>query len=390
MPAPPSGDAPSTAPSADPPSTDAPNIWRRWILPGLFVIALFVVVFTRGHDDATPARSITTFTGPTMGSTYAVKVVTGPLDPKSHQTIERAIAETLASIDLSMSTWRPDSELSRFNTAQTTDPVVISAPLQAVIGEAIRIGQLSGGAFDVTVGPLVNAWGFGPAGEQSPPDEATLAALRARVGLDKLVLDPAAGTLRKTRPDVYVDLSAIAPGHGVDRIALALEALGYDEYLVEISGELRARGHNADDEPWRVGIERPASLPDADARAIREVITLDDASLATSGDYRNYYERDGKRLSHTIDPRTGRPIEHRLASVSVVTARSSTADALATALNVLGPDEGFAFAEAQGLAALFIVRAPDGTFSERVTAAFAAMRVPGTTAPAPGKPGSQP
>lgn len=403
MPAPPSaGDAPSTdAPSTDAPSTDAPstdatspdapNIWRRWILPGAFVLALFVVVFTRGHESATPARSITTFAGPTMGSTYTVKVVTGPLDPKSHQTIERAIAETLTSIDASMSTWRADSELSRFNTAQTTDPVAISAPLQAVIGEALRIGALTGGAFDVTVGPLVNAWGFGPAGEQSPPDEATLTALRARVGLDKLVLDPAAGTLRKTRADVYVDLSAIAPGHGVDRLALALEALGYTEYLVEISGELRARGHNADDEPWRVGIERPASQPDSEARAIREVITLDDASLATSGDYRNYYERDGKRLSHTIDPRTGRPIEHRLASVSVVTARSSTADALATALNVLGPDDGFAFAQAQGLAALFIVRAPDGAFGERVTASFAALRVPGTaaapgTATAPGEP----
>lgn len=373
---------PPPPPASD---TEAPNVWRRWILPGLFVIALFVVVFTRGHEDATPPRSVTTFTGSTMGTTYAIKVVTGPLDPKSHATIEAAIAETLEAVNASMSTYRKDSELSRFNAAASTEPVAVSEPLRAVIAEALRVGELSVGAFDVTVGPLVNAWGFGPDGEQSPPDEPTLTALRERIGLDKLTLDPTTGTLRKARPDVYVDLSAIAKGHGVDRVAQAIEALGYREYLVEIGGELRARGHNAEDVPWRVGIEKPED----DTRDIREIIALDDTALATSGDYRNYYERDGKRLSHTIDPRTGRPIEHRLASVSVISARCSTADALATALNVLGPDAGFALAEARAIPALFIVRTPDGGFTERVTAPFDALRrashspAPAATTPAP-------
>lgn len=370
-PPPPAGDA------------EAPSVWRRWIFPGLFVIALFVVVFTRGRDDATPPRSVTTWQGPTMGTTYAIKIVTGPLDPKSHGTIQAAIDDTLEAVNASMSTYRKDSELSRFNAAPSTEPIAVSEPLHAVIGEALRVGELSGGAFDVTVGPLVNAWGFGPDGEQRPPDEATLTALRERVGLDKLTLDAAAGTIRKARPDVYVDLSAIAKGHGVDRVAQAIEALGYREYLVEIGGELRARGHNADDVPWRVGIEKP----DDDARDIREIIALDDTALATSGDYRNYYERDGKRLSHTIDPRTGHPIEHRLASVSVVSARCSTADALATALNVLGPDAGFALADARGIPALFIVRTPDGGFTERATAPFEELRR-ATAAPAPAAPAS--
>lgn len=349
-------------------------MWRRWVLPALFVGALFVVTFTRGRDDAPTPRAVTTFAGATMGTTYAVKIVTGPLDPKSHQLIDAAITDTLDAVNASMSTWRKDSELSTWNAAESTQARPATAPLRAVLSEAARVGAASGGAFDVTVGPLVNAWGFGPDGEQQAPDEATLTALRARVGLDTISVDDVAGTVRKTRPDVYVDLSAIAKGHGVDRLAEAIDALEYDEYLIEIGGELRARGRNADGVAWRVGIEKPEPGVDPTSRPLREVVALDDAALATSGDYRNYYERDGVRLSHTIDPRTGRPITHRLASVSVITERCATADAFATALNVLGPDAGYALAEREGLAALFIVRGADGGFTERVTPAFEAIR----------------
>lgn len=357
-----------------PPPEPAPNVWRRWVLPALFVGALFVVTFTRGRDGAPASRTVTTFAGATMGTTYAVKIVTGPLDPKSHQLIDATIGDTLEAVNASMSTWRRDSELSTWNAAESTEARPATAALRAVLSEAARIGASSDGAFDVTVGPLVNAWGFGPDGEQKAPDEADLAALRARVGVDKVIVDEAAGTVRKTRPDVYVDLSAIAKGYGVDRLAEAVEGLDYDEYLVEIGGELRGRGKNADGVAWRVGIEKPEPDADPTSRPIREIVALDDAALATSGDYRNYYEREGVRLSHTIDPRTGRPITHRLASVSVITDRCSTADAYATALNVLGPDAGYTLAEREQLAALFVVRTADGTFTERVTPAFEALR----------------
>lgn len=360
--------------------TDTPQVsaLRRWILPGLFVAGLFVAVFVRrpGPEDD---RAITEITGLTMGTSYAVKVVTGPMPVADQQALQRAIEDTLAAVNGAMSTYQPDSELSTLNAAPTTDAAPASAPLRAVLTEALRIGRLSGGAFDVTVGPLVNAWGFGPDGEQTPPDAEAVAALRARVGLDKVAVVGEA--VQKARPDVYVDLSAIAKGHGVDRIAQTLEARGHTEYLVEIGGELRARGRNHAGLHWRVGIEKP----DPEARALMEVIALRDEALATSGDYRNFYEKDGKRVSHTIDPRTGRPIEHRLASVSVVHPSCATADALATALNVLGPDEGLALAAAEGLAALFIVREADGRYTEKVTPQFVDIRE-ATAAEAPASP----
>lgn len=345
-----------------------PSTLRRWILPGLFVLALFVAVFVRQPAPDDGARVVTELVGLTMGTTYSVKVVTGPMADPDRQALHRAIEGVLAAVNGEMSTYQPDSELSKFNASPRTDPVPASAHLRAVLSEALRIGALSGGAFDVTVGPLVNAWGFGPDGEQTPPDDATVAALRERVGLDKIRLVGEA--VQKARPDVFVDLSAIAKGHGVDRVAEVLEGQGFSEYLVEIGGELRARGHNREGRRWRVGIEKP----DDTARALIEVIALSDASLATSGDYRNFYEKDGKRISHTIDARSGRPIEHRLASVSVVHPDCATADGLATALNVLGPEEGFELARSEKLAALFIVRAADGRFTEQATAQFVEIR----------------
>lgn len=359
---------------------DFVSVLRRWVLPGLFVGALFVAVFMRQPEpDQDQPRAITEINGRTMGTSYAVKVVTGPITPDDQKAIQRELEATLKAVNGEMSTYQADSELSRLNASTRTEPQPVSANLQAVLAEALQIGRLSGGAFDVTVGPLVNAWGFGPDGQQSPPDAATTAALRERIGLDKISISD--GAVAKARADVYVDLSAIAKGHGVDRVAETLERLGHAEYLVEIGGELRARGLNREERHWRVGIEKP----DPNARALMEVVALDDASLATSGDYRNFYEKDGKRISHTIDPRMGRPIEHRLASVSVVHARCATADGWATALNVLGPDAGHALALEQGLAALFIVRAADGSHIEKTTPQFDAIRE-ATRAEAPASP----
>ena len=361
-----------------PPDGEGPGALRRFILPALFVAALFATVWMRrpaplapsadGPEAAALAQGQAyRFTGPTMGTTFNVTVV-GALDPAAQARARDAVSGALQAVNAEMSTYQADSALSRFNRHASTAPFPASPALRAVMSEARRVSALSGGAFDVTVGPLVRAWGFGPDAPGAAPDGPTLEALRARVGWQRVVVE--ADALRKTHPDVEADLSAIAKGYGVDRAAMALDALGHARYLVEVGGEVRARGVNAGGAPWRVGVEKPES---GGARAVREVVSLRDLSMATSGDYRSYREVDGKRLSHTVDPRTGRPIEHRLASVSVLHRDCMTADALATALNVLGPEAGMALADAQGLAVLMLVRGDSG-FEERSTAAWKTMR----------------
>jgi thiamine biosynthesis lipoprotein len=186
------------------------------------------------------------------------------------------------------------------------------------------------------------------------------------VGWQKLVLDPAAGTASKTVPELYVDLSAVAKGYAVDRTAAVLDQMGLEDYMVEVGGEVRTRGLNLKRQPWRIGIERPV----AESRELQRVVPLSGLAMATSGDYRNFYVLDGERYSHTIDARTGRPVTHGAASVSVVTEECLWADGWATALLVMGPEEGFALAQEQGLAALFLVYDGENDFQEKATDAF--------------------
>ena len=237
-----------------------------------------------------------------------------------------------------------------------------------MVRAAQEISERTGGAYDVTVGPLVNAWGFGA--EESRPDLGgeEIAALLERVGFEQLELDAEERTLRRRRADLYVDLSSIAKGYAVDLVAEALAAEGLGDVWVEVGGEVRAAGRNAEGRAWRLGIERPRLEPGA----LQRILPLADAAVATSGDYRNYRERDGVRFSHIIDPRSGWPIRHRLASVSVVHERCTVADGLATALLVLGPDEGWEMALADDLAVLFLVRDGDD-FAERMTPRFEAL-----------------
>ena len=305
-----------------------------------------------------------------MGTTFAVRVVADDLGDERRAGLRAAIEQTLAGVDERMSTYRPESEVSRFNRARTTDPFPVSADTLAVLRHALEISELTGGAFDVTVGPLVDAWGFGPAGDPAAlPTDGDIDRLRRQVGFRKLRIDPAASSIRKQDPRLALDLSALAKGYAVDRVAERLQAEGLGSYLVEVGGEVRAGGLSPRGDPWRVGIERPAPGPPAVQRRVR----LRDRALATSGDYRNYYDVDGRRVSHTIDPRSGRPVEHGLASVSVVDPLCVRADAIATALGVLGPDAGYELAVAQGWAALLIVRRDDGALHERETPAFAAL-----------------
>ncbi len=302
------------------------------------------------------------FSGRAMGTTYAVKLAPAqPLSDSALEPIRAAIDDAISDVDHAMSTYRADSELSRFNAAGAGEPFELSQATLQVFRTAAEIGQLTGGALDPTVGPLVNAWGFGPAERQDLSD-SDIADLRAQTGWDKLTIDTQHVT--KLVDGVACDLSAIAKGYAVDRVSEILSDLGQPNHMVDIGGEIRTSGVNSEGRPWRIAIEKPETTG-----GIQRAVSLENLAMATSGDYRNFYEKDGVRLSHTIDPRTGRPVAHSLASVAVVEPTCMRADGFATALMVLGEDEGYALAERLELTALFIVRTDDG-FEERPTPAF--------------------
>ena len=309
-----------------------------------------------------------TFRGATMGTTFAVTVVGEPLSVDATDQLQAGIDDQLASLDAMMSTYDSGSEVSRFNALTSTDWFQVSRDTASVFQRAREISEATRGAFDVTVGPLVDEWGFGPAGPTpTSPSDSDVERLLTAVGFPQIEVDETIPAIRKTRARVRSDLSAVAKGYAVDRVADLLDAEGYHAYLIEIGGEVRTRGHRASGQPWRVGIEWPTDGPSS----LQRVIELTDAAVATSGDYRNYIELDGVRLSHTIDPRTGRPVTHALASVSVIDSLCVRADALATALEVLGPDEAYALAAERGWAVLLIIR-EDGGYRERLTPAFMA------------------
>jgi thiamine biosynthesis lipoprotein len=316
-------------------------------------------------------EAVREFSGPTMGTSYSVKLVAPPLTPDARARIAAAIRDRLAVVDRLMSTWNPDSELSRFNRHGDLSPFRVSPPTLEVFRIARSVSVLSSGALDVTAGPLIAAWGFGAgASSREPPSAAELARLSPRVGWQRVRIDPASSSLVKTHPETTCDLSAVAKGYAVDLVGRELAALGYADFLVEVGGELKARGHNARGEPWRVAIESPDARGGA---GIARTVRLRDQAVATSGDYRDFHERDGVRISHIIDPRSGRPIEHGLASVSVVDDAAARADGLATALMVLGPEKGWELAVREGLAAYFMVRDVDGTLTARATPGFEAL-----------------
>ena len=304
-----------------------------------------------------------------MGTAYRVKVVSKHLSDVGKSRIDEAIRRELDSVNAKMSTYQADSELSRFNRHRTTEPFPLSVDVIEVLSEARRISEATGGAFDITVGPLVDAWGFGPVKLDRIPSESRLAELRQSVGWENIEIG-AAATARKRHPATQADLSAIAKGYAVDRVSQALADLDYGNHMVEVGGEVRTAGHGSTGNAWRIAIEQPALGRAAQQRIVR----LNEGAMATSGDYRNFIEKDGVRYSHTIDPRSARPVTHRLASVTVIHTSCMTADAYATALMVMGEDEAFRFAAARDLAVMLLVRDEDGGFTERATPAFGAYR----------------
>ena len=304
--------------------------------------------------------------GSTMGTSYSVLI---PDLPKgvTEQTVQLEIESILERINQQMSTYQKDSELSLINQSAARQWLNVSPELFDVIQYAQSVSEQTAGAFDITVGPLVNLWGFGPPNslDSVKPSEEQIARVRKQVGYKNLEIKQQGLQLRKQFSDLYIDLSAIAKGYGVDAVVAYLDSLSIQGYLVEIGGELRGKGLSQRGDYWRVALEKP----EPGQRMVQRVIDIKDFAVATSGDYRNYFEKGGVRYSHTINPGTGRPISHALASVSVLSDEAMVADSWATALLVLGEQAGYKLAEEKGLAAYFIYRQGD-EFLSKETSAF--------------------
>ncbi|KAA8561407.1 FAD:protein FMN transferase [Pseudomonas extremaustralis] len=302
------------------------------------------------------------FGGPTMGSTYSIQYVRTSATP-GPEAVQREVESILQTVDRQMSTYRSDSDIERFNQL----PAHSCQPMPASILQLVRTGeqlsQASDGAFDLTVEPLINLWGFGPQARQvKVPDAATLAQAREQVGYQHLRID---GQQLCKDAAVEIDFNSIAAGYAVDRIAERLAALGIRSYLAEATGELKAAGRKPDGSAWRIALEEPRD----DLQVAEKIINVDGFGVSTSGDYRNYFQQDGRRYSHTLDARTGAPITHQLASVTVLHPSALMADGLSTLLLILGPQQGWDYAEQHQVAAFFVMREGDG-FVTRSNSAF--------------------
>ncbi|MFC4728705.1 FAD:protein FMN transferase [Coralloluteibacterium thermophilus] len=329
---------------------------RAWLFAALALAA----------SVAGAGERVRAFAGESMGTTWSVQVV-APADVDD-DTLRGAVEAEFAAIVAQMSAWEPDSDLARFNAAPAGSRHALPAPLSDVLAYALALAEATGGAFDPTVGALTEAWGFGTgAPRTAPPSAEALAGARARVGWQRLDFDPATGGA--TQPGgLLLDVNALVPGFAADRAGARLAALGATASLVEIGGEFRARGSKPDGSPWRIAVELPPDAHGVEGRRAA-VVALRDAAAGSSGDYRAYFEHAGRRYGHTLDPRTGEPVAHGLAAVTVLDAEAMHADAQAAAIMVLGPRAGWRWARRQGLAALLVERRGDG-FRVRTTPQF--------------------
>ena len=336
----------------EPPSSDTGSGWRT-ATAIVGIIALFVlgsVVSRYLYPERPPV--VHELSGPTMGTTWTAKVVAPSGATALVEAARDSIVARLDRVNHAMSTWDPGSEISRFNRTRSVEPFPVSPEFVDVVRRGEVVSKATGGAFDVTVDPLVTLWGFGADGTPGhPADPTTLPSVLEHVGYTKIQITDDGRALRKADPEVSIDLSAIAKGYGVDRAADALASMGLAAVAVEVGGEVRVRGRKPDDSPWLVGIE----APDPGVRTILRSIPLEDASIATSGDYRNFYQSDGRRYAHIVDPRTGSPVPWQGFSVTVIHASATMADAWATGLSVLGPADGISLADREGLAVLFVL-----------------------------------
>ncbi len=310
--------------------------------------------------------------GETMGTTYNVKIVT---ETEVDQAKLRArIYSVLLEVNRQMSTWQDDSEISQFNNFKDTSAYSISADFYNVVKMSQELAELTEGAFDITIKPLVSAWGFKREGRPKHKlSQGTLDSLLAFTGYRKIELLPD-NHIRKTDPRVTIDLGGIAKGFGVDKVKLVLDSAGFTNYFIEIGGEDIAKGNNAKGEAWRVGISLPR--PEANPNDLQKVLALSDKAIATSGDYRNFYWLDGEFVSHRLDPKTGRPVQSSLASASVITDNCAYADGLALAFLIIGKDKALEIANRlDHVDAYFIERESDSSFVEYFSNNFEAQYI---------------
>lgn len=342
---------------------DTPSTIQRKLRSTFFIVSLLTSLFFITACSDAGDQKISKISGPTMGTQYHISWVS---DKQSQhdialeaKEIQEQVDQLLIAFNRSMSTYDPKSELSLINHNFKSGWQDISEDLYLVLQMSLELNAQSDRAFDVTVGPLVNLWGFGPDKRQfQAPSQQDISALLDQVGSEAIELrslDEGLFQLRLKQAR-YIDLSAIAKGYAVDILGNLLQQQGINQYLVEVGGEIIANGVKPQQQPWRIAIE----APNDDGRSVQIIIPLSNMGIATSGDYRNFFEQEGHRFSHTIDGRTGKPVEHSLASVSVLHKSVAMADAWATALTVLGAERGLALAEKYNLAAYFIVRTEIG------------------------------
>lgn len=323
-------------------------------------ILSFYLVFTFVLLGCSDSNKTIQINGATMGTQYHISIVSQKNSPHpSNKDLKQSIDKLLLIINQQMSTYVEDSEISHFNQYKKTDWFPVSKDFAYVVSTALDISRQTNGAFDITVSPFVDLWGFGSKIQYSIPTEQQLAKLLPHTGFQHLKVRNSPPALRKNNTQIHIDLSAIAKGFAVDKISTYLSNKGFKNYLVEIGGEVRASGINASGEKWKVAIEQPSKKK----KQINKVITISDKALATSGDYRNYYIKDKVRYSHTINPKTGSPTKHQLASVTVIHSSTMYADAYATALMVMGEEAGKDFAEKHKLSVNMIIRDKVGGFT---------------------------
>jgi len=334
---------------------------NRWVLrmSRCWVVMVMLLAALSGCGNG---ESMESFSGPTMGSTYTIKYLRHSGLPAARE-VQVEVEQILAEVDRQMSTYRSDSDIERFNALPANRCQVMPAPVLELIRVGEQLSQQSGGSYDLTVEPLMNLWGFGPQSrEEKVPSAEALATARQRVGHQHLRID---GEQLCKDAAVEVDFNSIAAGYTVDRIAARLEALGIHDYLAQATGELKASGHKLDGSPWKIALE----VPRDDQQTAQRILALDGQGVSTSGDYRNYFLQDGRRFSHTFDARTGEPVLHTLASVTVINPSTLMADGLSTLLLILGPERAWDYAQTHDIAAFFVLRADTG-FVTRGSPAF--------------------
>jgi len=323
---------------------------------------LFFLLITILSSCSTKEIIEYSFVGTTMGTSYSVKII--EVKNKALENVKAKVDSILVDVNNNMSTYIPNSELSKFNSYNDTTWFSTSKELVQLFSEAIEISNLTNKSFDITIGQLVNLWGFGPTRNKNKiPTTKEINILLRDTGIDKIKIHIKNQNIKKLESKLYCDLSAIAKGYGVDKLAEYFDKLKFNNYMIEIGGEVRTKGTNLKKDKWKIGISSPNN------NNLEAIIELSNYSMATSGDYLNYFEKDGYRYSHTIDPRTGKPITHNLASVTVISENCRYADALATAINVMGPEEGYNFALQENLPIFMIVREKNN-FVEKMTVQF--------------------